>query len=124
MREIKFRQWHNGRMQSFGFLEDKHNCVSFTCAQNNRIDKYPVMQFTGLKDKNDVDIYEGDFLGGAWRTVYVHWCDHCKSIEFAMHEHGCMCCSGDIHWVDAVCADNLEVIGNIHQHPELLEDNQ
>ena len=103
MREIKFRQWKDGRMSPFGFLKEKHGGVSFTCAQNNRIDKYPVMQFTGLRDCNGADIYEGDvvYLGGYGNYI----------CEFPFLE-----------LYDSVMEDDIgSILGNIHQNKELLK---
>jgi len=123
MREIKFRAWREDikMMMPSNSMQELIN-LSASLGGMHDINSVVWMQFTGLQDKNGVDIYEGDFLGGSWRTLYVHWCEHCKSFELAMHEHGCMKCSGDVFWSDAVCADDLEVIGNVYQHPELLED--
>jgi len=131
MREIKYRAWTSCNTMvrctgdwSITFDGSKDALITLWCS-DGPVDEFvsgDVMQFTGLKDKNGVDIYEGDFLGSAWRTLYVHWCEHCKSFEMAMYIHGCMGCSGDVHWIDAVYADDLEVIGNIHENPELLED--
>ena len=81
----------------------------------------PVMQCTGLKDKNGNLIYEGDILGGTFGNLYVHYCDNCKQFQLKANDYGCMACEGDIHWYEVVEDNNkLEVVGNIYENPELL----
>lgn len=70
-------------------------------------------QFTGLKDKNGVDIYEGDILE----------CNHLNKWVALFDDRGCFVAS------DPECAESwvmlddwdFEIIGNIHQNSDLLE---
>lgn len=79
-------------------------------------------QCTGSKDKNGKLIYEGDILGGTFGNLYVHYCDNCKQFQLKANDYGCMACEGDIHWYEVVEDNNeLEVVGNIYENPELLE---
>ncbi len=86
-----------------------------------------LMQFTGLLDKNGVEIFEDDILGGVFEPGYVGWCDKCCSFEVMLrgiNGYGpCQQCEGDVQWLEVAYDEykNLEVIGNIHQHPHLLE---
>ena len=81
-----------------------------------------VEQCTGLKDKNGKLIYEGDILGGIYGG-YIAWCDEEKSFQMFSPSHECMSCSGDVLWQEIAEDDgNLEVIGNIHENPELLDE--
>ena len=110
MRTIKFRVWDNVDYMSTPFsLQDlQQGKIKFT-------DDCIVMQFTGLHDKNGKEIYEGDVV------KYID--EHIGEIQY---------------WIGQICvgyryksnnvtfplkignAISMEVIGNIHENPELL----
>ena len=73
--------------------------------------KETIGQFTGLHDKNGKEIYEGDVLKDKYEYIgTAHW--YGSGFEFintsGMMENG----------------NDLEVIGNIHENPELLEGRE
>ncbi|HEX4218082.1 MAG TPA: YopX family protein, partial [Acidimicrobiales bacterium] len=63
MREIKFRAWDSEHKRMVMFeLGDLDEGLYIDGAKIILIDGRPVMQYTGLKDKNGVEIYEGDII--------------------------------------------------------------
>lgn len=78
--------------------------------------EFTLMQFTGLKDKNDKEIFEGDIVRHPEGIFPVTWYSGCFGIEGRIG-------AGDWHGFDTISAQTkkIEVIGNCFEHPELLK---
>ncbi len=115
MREIKFRAWDKsftGRMWYWG--ADNAN---FDLQKTLRNGNLTVMQFTGLKDKNGKEIYEGDVASDYFGVNHlVEWVEeegNLKARVIDRHEWPTY-----RHFKDLRV---MEVIGNIYENPELLK---
>ena len=62
MREIKFRVWSTAISGGHGTMHYLKNEIGNSLYDLVEADRWKVMQFTGLKDKNGKDIYESDIL--------------------------------------------------------------
>ncbi len=124
MREIKFRAWnrHNEKFRYFDLFEINKGLL---CSIDEE-DDIP-QQYTGLKDKNGVEIYEGDILSSnrnwpkrteiRWAKAYSgeQWC------EFEIRD-----CNGKdvksdepVDFYGGVSSGYQEVIGNIFEGVKL-----
>lgn len=120
MREIKFRIFDK-RQEGFMQYDDGHFYITpkgtvWDVNENVDITENTVlMQYTGLKDENGVEIYEGDLLEGydpeSRETIRpimgVYWSNRgmwdCESFILGGMNERC------------------KVVGNVHEHPHLLK---
>ncbi len=148
-REIKFRAWsekYNVMFRVGGFsnmnypLDDEYNYVTIAGpSPEGMLDATPrmttidLMQYTGLKDKNGVEIYEGDVVRKVpeeWpskldedpRTLeqYLHDMSRVSVVEYQRDR---FCLVRDEQYKDRISGGqhgSIEVIGNIYENPELL----
>ena len=127
MREIKFRAWVKEKKAIFEvilinyvtkkvtyLLERVGHLLSIRDAKFNDVE---LMQYTGLKDKNNKEIYEGDILfesfGERYYKVVFENGGFRAEFKGDFDEH-----SFDL--IDVV-AQGCEIVGNIYENPELLK---
>ena len=106
MREIKFRAWLS-ELKHITFSHTLKQLITWAGPENT--DSVIWMQYTGLKDKNGKEIYEGDIaiLPDRWPKFPVRYIDGMFCLEgtsWPLHEYYKEC----------------EIIGNIYENPELL----
>lgn len=70
MRKIKFRAW-NTRRKTMEIIDDLYWFEENGCHHNGDND-YVIQQYTGLKDKDSNDIYEGDILGKKFTIEFLN----------------------------------------------------
>lgn len=125
MREFKFKAW----------IEETETMIKEASLQHmiwQKVSTFPIkylrekiifLQYTGLKDKNGIEIYEGDVLGSGTEYMEVAFRD---GSFIVIHDPSCRAefegeCKTDI--LDKECVDiyKFELVGNIYENKELLE---
>ena len=135
---IKFRAWDKENeiylynvqdaydmLSGFVKYDDGENASYDECCFSDFLDnkRYDVEQFTGLKDENGKDIYEGDIIvskpnGTTYESPKIGvvtrskispgWCYATVADEYNI-------------WTSGIYR-TYEIIGNVHENPELLEE--
>ena len=121
-RTIKFRAWDKtlNKIHSWSTIENH-----FTLEELLDDDFFEAMQYTGLKDKNDVEIYEGDII-----LVNVFMSKHVTGL--VAFDRGSFCVTGNFEgwgydcnttnfWEMSTNGNEYKVIGNIYENPELAK---
>lgn len=128
MREIKFRvwctfaPWRNTKPEMVYFDLEEYAADQDSEYGNHEINinENSVMQFTGLKDKNGKEIYEGDIVRDEFkRVMLLDW--HTNGFKFKALTPTNFLWAHDINEWFSGYGPFPEVIGNIHANPDLME---
>lgn len=132
MREVKYRAWWGKTMCEVTCIDFAHNECFLKYQQqttNDCIEKIvplnevKMMQWTGLKDKNETDIYEGDII----KSEYI--------FEDSIYGDVGLVVFKNYKWIVEIPSagddelldyenHNIGIIGNIYENPELLEGEE
>ena len=120
MREIKFRVWDK-ESKYFCVNPEDYNMDYFMYMDGDLYwdgnpvekDRYEIMQFTGLKDNNGKEIYEGDI-------IHCYMGKYCEVTNKIFFFEGSFCLY-NLGIFSKENADNSEIIGNIYENPELIK---
>lgn len=128
MRELKFRVWSD-YWKKYAFDAELYPDGSFyAMVEDDGVPHHEntdliIEQYTGLKDKNCKEIYEGDIIREKWYDNDVHrGRDRIGKVEYFCDGYICWFKGSGYVGLGMFPTKNIEVIGNIHENPELLED--
>lgn len=122
-RIIKFRAWDkkNKNMVFSPDLHDHEQAVSFFSILEDNADFFSdddciLQQYTGLKDKNGKEIYEGDIVNHLFykEIGQVIWNEKSARFVFLFKD-------GSKDKIFQVDKESFEIIGNIYENPELIK---
>lgn len=142
-REIKFRAWHAKRKEMFSALEMGEDQLTLSPDGRGFINVHSVstrlshyitdmipMQYTGLRDKNGKEIYEGDIvkinMGRFNRDILeVKWGGYWEHAGFGLHGKRIdkEDWESEYSWddINPYYAKDCEIIGNIYENKDVLE---
>ena len=118
MREIKFRCWDGKNMHfnqfmisAYGNINKVEPAIEFHSWKN---EDWILMQYTGIKDREGKDIYEGDII-----KVKIGDAEYTRTVKFdstrpylGFHESGMLLCNSN---------EYFEIIGNVYENPDIFK---
>jgi len=127
MRKIKFRAWDKKKKKmcfvwAVGYYKNG-TIADIKIQQGNKwknIKNFILLQYTGLKDESDREIYEGDIVKGELVDMLGYNAGEVKGVVCYVSKWGCYAIGNDMVLLKDL--RNIKVVGNIHENPELLKE--
>lgn len=124
MREIKFKYWNGKEMKNADTIHswnDMGGADTSKAWDGDIHDYFDLIQYTGLKDKNGKEIYEGDIVKYGSNHPNIE-----KSLGKVIFYRGSFKLdygSNRVRIYDGIdwAEEEMEIIGNIHENSELLK---
>jgi hypothetical protein len=131
MREIKFRAWDGGRMVAPAYGINRRGHLAWSSdydlfikpgyATTTDTKGLTVMQYTGLKDKNGVEIYESDVVEHDGQVYPVYWNETAAAFDCPGPDDDDQTPERYLHELVWAGSEACKVIGNIYENPEILK---
>lgn len=119
---LKKEQKMDNEIDHISWLEDEFYCIGDGITYMVSAEDLELMQSTGLKDKNDKEIFEGDILDYKGRKALVRWHGSYASFIYRFVDE---LQKRNTEWKPLYLAYmKCKIIGNIYENPELLEDKK
>lgn len=123
---IKFRVWNTKKKMFFHQKNDQRLDLVLEYYELNKHVEYP-QRYTGLKDKNKKEIYEGDILRTDIGREYENdWEVIFKNAQFSLIDSKRESDSYGVYtrnlYTGISSMDKFEIVGNIYETPELLNN--
>ena len=131
MREIKFKAWDKKNKTMHDEIQLQHSVGKWSAmpygTNSKRLENFILLQYTDLKDKNGVEMCEGDILGVPNPTIkyVIKFGEYHYNIDYDTCENGVGFYMETVgNEEEKRCLENINyirVIGNMYENPELLK---